>query len=62
MRKKDLAWPIPEDADMDPYWDAEQDAMTDQTYTESGYIASWQWGIALEDPTTEKLYSYVCGN
>jgi len=47
---------------MDPYWDAEQDAMTDQTYTESGYIASWQWGIALEDPTTEKLYSYVCGN
>ena len=30
-------------------------AETDLTYTESGYIASWEWGIEVENPTREQL-------
>ncbi len=58
-----LAWPIPPGTDdFEPYWKAEEQALADQTYTESGYIASWEWGIGLEDPTAAELYAYVTGN
>lgn len=25
------------------------------------YLHSWEWGIALEDPTTDALYAYITG-
>jgi hypothetical protein len=34
-------------------------ATADMTRTESGYISDW--GVALENPTTEELYLYVLG-
>ena len=30
----------------------------DLTYTESGYLASWEWGIALEGATPADLVSF----
>lgn len=36
-----------------------QDAEADLTYTESGYLTSYEWGICLEDPTREDLASFV---
>lgn len=30
-------------------------ADADLTYTESGWIASWEWGIVAEDPSREEL-------
>lgn len=51
--ERGLAWPIPDDCDdMQPYWDAEQDAYTDLTTTERGYIPSHEWGIALDEHAT----------
>ena len=32
-----------------------QAAEEDLTYTESGYIASWEWGVVAEDPSREEL-------
>lgn len=49
-------------ADLEPYWEAEENACTDLTRTESGLIASWEWGLALENPTPTELYAYVTGN
>lgn len=40
---------------------AMQSAESDLTYTESGYLTSYEWGIALEDPTTEDLYRFIGG-
>lgn len=36
-------------------------AETDLTYTESGWIASWEWGIVAEDPTKEELLQIAHG-
>ena len=30
----------------------------DLTYTESGYLASWEWGIALEHPTPKQISAF----
>lgn len=38
-----------------------QSAEADLTSTESGFLTSYEWGIALENPSTEDLYAYVCG-
>ena len=52
-RERGLQWPIPHDCDdMQPYWDAEQDAYADLTMTERGYIPSDEWGIALNEHAT----------
>lgn len=63
--ERNLPWPIPENAGpgfaYEPYHDAEDAAMTDHTRTEYGWIPSWEWGIALEDPTTEQLYAHITG-
>lgn len=57
-----LAWPVADGVtDMEPYWKAEESATADMTHTESGYLTSYEWGIALENPTTEDLYRYVRG-
>jgi hypothetical protein len=40
----------------------EDSAMADMTYTDSGWIPSWEWGVGLECPTTEELYAYINGN
>jgi hypothetical protein len=62
-----LAWPmpapeaLPEGVTEDQYWDAEDQAFSDHTRLEAGWIPSWEWGIALEDPTVEELYAYVKG-
>lgn len=48
-----LAWPIPDDCDdMQPYWDAEQTAYADLTYTERGYLTSYEWCITLDEHAT----------
>lgn len=56
-----LPFPPPNDANLEPYWRAEETANADMTETESGLIASWEWGVALEDPDAETLYRYICG-
>jgi hypothetical protein len=42
-------------------WEICEEAETDQTRTESGFIASWEWGLCLENPTTAELYAFVRG-
>lgn len=39
------------------------DAEADLTYTESGFINSWEWGICLEDPSRMVLMDFAaaCG-
>lgn len=32
----------------------------DLTYTESGWIASWEWGISLDNPSVNELYQFMC--
>jgi len=59
--ERGLAWPIPEDADLEPYHEAEDGAMSDQTRTESGWINE-DCGMALKDPTAKQLYDYIKGN
>lgn len=62
--ERGLAWPVPEDAwqrDNNPYDAAVNDAESDLTYTESGFLTSHEWGIALEDPTVEEFYAFICG-
>lgn len=31
------------------------------TYTESGHITAYEWGVALENPTTAELHAYIEG-
>ena len=52
-----LPWPIPADADPEPYWQAEESACADLTYTEAGYLVSYQWGIVAENPTLGEIHS-----
>lgn len=60
--ESNLAWPVPDGIeDLEPYWRAEESALTDHTRTESGWIASWEWGIGIEDPTTQELLDYIEG-
>lgn len=58
-----IPWPSTQDDTTrdEQYWQAEERAMVDHTRTESGWIPSWEWGVALEAPTTEQLYRYVKG-
>jgi len=34
----------------------------DLTYTESGYIPSWEWGLAMENPSREDLIRFHYGD
>ena len=36
-------------------------AQADLTYTEAGWIASWEWGIVAEDPSREELLAIAHG-
>lgn len=59
-----LAWPVPSSvefnsADMQPYWDAEQDAYADLTECERGYLTSHEWTIALEDPSRSEIKAFI---
>lgn len=38
-----------------------ESAETDLTYTESGFLTSHEYGIALENPDTETLYQFIHG-
>lgn len=38
-----------------------EDAEADLTHTESGYLASWEWGIVLENPSREFIISFHRG-
>ncbi len=40
---------------------AQEVAVADLTYTESGYLTSYEWGIALENPTPAELLDFVKG-
>jgi hypothetical protein len=54
-----LPWPMPDDADPDPYWQAEEKATADLTYTESGYLTSYEWGIALDNPEPGEISAFA---
>ena len=55
-----LAWPAPQDAWDDPrYQAARESAETDLTYTESGYLTSYEWTIVAESPTRADLEKIV---
>jgi hypothetical protein len=58
-----LPYPPPDDADLetDGYYYAQSDAEADLTYTEAGYLTSYEWGIALENPTPTELRAFVKG-
>jgi hypothetical protein len=58
----ELEWPKPDDADDQAYWDAADQAESDLTRTESGFLTSYEWGIALENPTLDELYDFVFGD
>jgi len=38
------------------------DAEADLTYTESGFLTSYEWGISLENPTSTDLYKFIKGD
>lgn len=38
-----------------------EQATADLTYTEAGYLTSYEWGIALEDPSPARLRTFVKG-
>ena len=46
--------------DEDTIEQAREDATADLTYTESGYLTSYEWSIELDDPTRAELLAY-CG-
>lgn len=56
----DLAWPPPNDwCESKEYTEAIESAEADLTYTESGWITSYEWGICAENPTKHELiYAY----
>lgn len=56
-----LAWPMPEGADEEEYYRAFEEAEADLTYTESGYLTSYEWGILAEDPTRAELIELIGG-
>lgn len=54
----DMPWRGDDDA-QEAWNDACDAATVDHTYTESGWIPSWEWGICLEDPTRAELLEYA---
>ena len=44
-----------------PWDDILQSAEADLTYTESGFLTSYEWGISLEDPDSATLYAFITG-
>jgi hypothetical protein len=58
-----LAWPMPDNPwDDEAYVRAIESAESDLTYTESGWITSYEWGIALENPTKDELIAFAHGD
>ena len=55
-----LAWPMPRGADPEPYYAAEESAFEGMPLTELGWLDR-DWSIGLENPTTDELYAYICG-
>lgn len=39
--------------------DCQQVAVTDMTYTESGWLLSWEWSITLEDPSRAEIKAFI---
>lgn len=44
---------------VDAEYRAHDHATADLTYTEAGYLTSWEWGIDLEDPTRATLLAFA---
>lgn len=40
-------------------WECEEQATADLTYTESGYITSYEWTITLEDPSRAEIKAFI---
>jgi hypothetical protein len=53
------ATPLTDESAMDV---AIQSAEADLTYTESGFLTSYEWGISLEDPSPADLYKFIKGD
>jgi hypothetical protein len=58
-----LAYPPSDGADLeaDGYYDAQYTAEADLTYTESGYLTAYDWGIALENPSPKEIADFAHG-
>lgn len=56
-----LAYPPPEGADLeaDGYFAAQEDAEADLTYTEAGYLTSYEWFIVGEDMTPAEIKAFA---
>ena len=52
--ERGLPYPPPDGADLegDGYYDAQEDAESDLTYTESGYLTSYEWFVTLDEHAT----------
>lgn len=48
-----------DDVDHQDWGRAYEAATVDMTYTESGYLRSWEWGIAWENPTRKQLMTWA---
>jgi len=56
----ELAWPPPHDwCDEPEYTKAIESAEADLTYTEAGWLVSYEWGIWFEDPTRAQLMAFA---
>ena len=54
-----LTWPPPSDwCNDNAYVSAIESAEADLTYTESGYLTSYEWGIVREDPTPREVSDF----
>ena len=59
--ERGLAWPEPEGADLEAYHEAYEQAEADLTYTESGFLTSYEWGISGEDLTPKEIADFHHG-
>lgn len=48
-----------QELDDDQRYDVEQDAVADMTYTEAGYLTSYEWFITLEDPSRAEIKAFI---
>lgn len=48
-----------DEVDEQQRFDLEQDATADCTYTEQGYLTSYEWGISLENPTRAEVKAFI---
>ena len=59
--ERGLAWPEPEGADLEAYHEAYEQAEADLTYTESGFLTAYEWGISGEGLSPKEIADFHHG-